>query len=177
MTELWKVAILGMGFIGGNHAEAVLRSELAELSAVIETNEEAGKGAARQYGCAHYATLDEALSKERIDALIICLPTHLHEAHAIWAAERKLHVLCEKPFALSLASARNMFEAADRNGVRMMAAQAARWTPELMEVKRILKEGVLGDIRIGVTKRLGQHPNWSSWHRDPKKSGGALYDL
>ncbi|MCL1854276.1 MAG: Gfo/Idh/MocA family oxidoreductase [Clostridia bacterium] len=177
VIDMWRTAILGVGFIGTNHAEALLNSKMAELTAIVELNEEAGKSAAAKYGCPYYATLEEALSKEPLDVVIICLPSYLHEEHAVRAVGHKLHVLCEKPFSLSVESARRMFDAAERNGVGMMAAQAARWTPELVEINDMIKKDMIGKIHIGVAKRLGQHPNWSTWHRDPAKSGGGLYDL
>lgn len=174
---MWRIAILGMGFIGSNHAEAILGSKMAKLAAIIEVNEEIGKSAAMKYSCSFYATLDEALSKEQLDVIIICLPSYMHEEYAIRVADQKVHVLCEKPFSLSVESARRMFDAAERNGIRMMAAQAARWTPELVEIKNLVETDRIGEVHIGIAKRLGQHPNWSTWHRDPAKSGGGLYDL
>ena len=58
-----------------------------------------------------------------------------------------------------------------------MVAQVARWWPEFMTIKAYLDEGKLGDLHMIYEKRICQHPTWATWHRDPAKSGGGLYDL
>ncbi len=172
-----NIALIGMGFIGSNHAQAIGKIPHAHLSCIVEINEEAGRKAAEEFGCKHYKTPDEALANEKIDFVIICLPTFLHEQYVLWAAENKLNILCEKPFTLTLESVDKMFETCSKNGVRLMVAQAARWTPEMAHIRDMYQQGQFGDIHMVVAKRLGQHPNWSTWHTDPNKSGGGLYDL
>ena len=58
------------------------------------------------------------------------LPTDTHEAFVIEAANAGCHVLCEKPVTLEMESLERMLSACEKNGVRFMAAQAARWWPE-----------------------------------------------
>ena len=70
-----------------------------------------------------------------------------------------------------------MANACKENNVRFMVGQVARWWPEFTVIKDYLDKDKLGKIHMIYEKRLAQHPNWATWHRDPSKSGGGLYDL
>lgn len=172
-----RCAILGTGFIGSLHAATVNRIEGYQLVAVADVNEDAGRKAAAEYNCKYYADAEEMFQKEEIDIVHVCLPTFLHEKYVLLAAQYKKSILCEKPFALSAAAAQRMTDACEKAGVKLMIAQAARWWPEFLEIKKLLKNGVFGDIHMVYCNRLAQHPNWSIWHRDPQKSGGSLFDM
>jgi len=172
-----RCAVLGTGFIGSLHAATVNRIDGYELVAVADLNETAGRKAADELHCKYYADAEEMLQREEIDVVHICLPTFLHEKYVLLSAQYHKHVLCEKPFALSSAAAQRMKDACEQAGVKLMVAQAARWWPEFLEIKKLLKDGVFGNLHMVYCNRLAQHPNWSTWHRDPQKSGGSLFDL
>ncbi|MDR1765061.1 MAG: Gfo/Idh/MocA family oxidoreductase [Lachnospiraceae bacterium] len=215
---MFSYAIMGAGFIGTSHGDAIAASDELELAAVIDIDQGKGEAFAAKYGCAWYKTLGEmvagcgghsgagktgdaacaqrASGSSRLahsdtditgdaarggdnlpDAVIVCLPSYLHEQGVLEALSLGFHVLCEKPFALGVGSAVAMFVAAKKAGRRLMAAQVARYTPQLREIAGMVRGGAFGDLRMGTVKRLGQHPDWSTWHRDPQKSGGGLYDL
>lgn len=174
---MFKVAIVGMGYIAQNHIAAMKAIPDVEITAVISRSAEKGAKAAAEVGCKHYATLEEAVANEQINVVDICVPTYLHEEYVIKAAKAKCHVLCEKPITFELDSLDRMIVACEENGVRFMVAQVARWWPEFMTVKEYIDQGKLGDLHMIYEKRTCQHPTWATWHRDPAKSGGGLYDL
>jgi predicted dehydrogenase len=58
-----------------------------------------------------------------------------------------------------------------------MVAQVVRFWPEYVEIKKLYDAGKFGDIKMVYASRLAQHPNWAEWHKDPKNSGGGLFDL
>lgn len=172
-----NVAVIGSGYIGQLHAKAINESDRVNLAAIAERNEEAGRKAAEEFGCKWYADTEEMLLKEDIDIVDICLPTFLHEDYVMLAARCKKHVLCEKPVALSVESFDRMTEAAGKAGVSMMVAQVVRFWHEYADIKRRYDAGEFGKIKMVYANRLSQHPNWTNWQRDPKLSGGGLYDL
>ena len=174
---MFKVAIVGMGYIAQNHIAAMKTMSDVQIAAVISRSPEKGAKAAAEANCKLYFTLDDALANEQLNVVDICLPTYLHEEYAIKAANAKCHVLCEKPVTFELESLDRMIAACEKNGVRLMVAQVARWWPEFIAVKEYVDQGKLGDIHMVYEKRCCQHPTWSTWHRDPAKSGGGLYDL
>lgn len=172
-----KAAIIGSGFIGDTHANAYQNIDGVKLVAIADLNEEAGKKAAEKYNAAFYKNAEEMLKNEEIDIVDVCLPTFLHEEFVLLAAKHKKHVLCEKPFALSLESARRMIDATSQAGVKFMIAQVIRFWPEYVLIKDYFQKGKIGDLKMVYCSRLAQHPNWTTWHKDPAKSGGALYDM
>lgn len=174
---MFKVAIVGMGYIAQNHLGALKAMDDVQICALVSRSEEKGKKAAAEYGGKWYATMEEAIAAEKPDIVDICLPTYLHEEYVVKAANAGCHVLCEKPITFELDSMDRMIAACEANHVRFMVAQVARWWPEFITIKDYIQQGKLGDMHMIYEKRMCQHPTWSNWHRDPAKSGGGLYDL
>lgn len=174
---MFKVAVVGLGYIAQNHLEAYRSMSDVTIAAVVSRSAEKGEKAAQTYGCRHYETLDAALAAEKLDVVSICVPTYLHEEYVIKAARAGCHVLCEKPVTFTLESLDRMVAACEENGVRFMVAQVARWWPEFITFKDYIDHDKLGSLHMVYEKRICQHPTWATWHRDPAKSGGGLYDL
>lgn len=174
---MFKVVLVGSGYIAQNHIAALKTLPNAELVGIVNRHTEKAQEAAKASGCAAFATLKEALLATGANLVDICTPTFTHEAYAVEAANAKCHVLCEKPVTLTLESLDRMLSACEKNNVRFMVAQVARWWPEFVTIKEMIKSGALGDIHMIYEKRLAQHPTWATWHRDPEKSGGGLYDM
>ena len=174
---MFKVAVVGSGYIAQNHFAAIKAIEDAQLVAVVARNAEKGEKVAQENGAHFYKSLKEAKEATDMNVVVICTPTNLHEQYVIEAAQLGCHVLCEKPITFTVESFDRMVAACEKNGVRFMVAQVARWWPEFMTIKEFINEGKLGDIHIIYEKRLAQHPNWATWHRDPSQSGGGLYDI
>lgn len=174
-----QVAMIGGGYIGDCHIAAykAMDPALARLSAIIDANPTAGQAAAEKAGCQYFATLEEAFAAYAIDVVDICVPTFLHERFVLQAAQAGKHVLCEKPVTLSLESFDRMHQACIDNNVKFMTGQVVRFMPEYVEFATRMRAGQLGDLHLLTEKRLCQHPAWTSWHRDPEKSGGGLFDL
>ena len=172
-----NIGIIGSGFIGCTHAAAANNSDKVNLVAIADVNEEAGKKAADDHKCKWYADAEEMLKAEDIDIVDICLPTFLHEKFVLLAAKYNKNILCEKPVALSSESFDRMRKAEEDAGVKFMVAQVIRFWPEYVNIKKHYDAGEFGDIKMVYAARLAQHPTWTTWHRDPEKSGGGLFDL
>lgn len=172
-----RAGIIGTGFIGNAHAEAFQNIADVELAAIADVNESAGKKAADKFGVVYYNNAEEMLKSENIDIVDVCLPTFLHEEYVLLAAKYKKHVICEKPFTLSLESAQRMVDATKKAGVKFMIAQVIRFWPEYVVIKDYFEQGKIGDLKMVYASRLAQHPDWTTWHKDPAKSGGGLFDL
>jgi UDP-N-acetylglucosamine 3-dehydrogenase len=172
-----KVGLIGPGFIGQIHLQAYEKIENMRVVAISEGNEEAGKQTAERFGCAYYRSAEDMLNHADLDIVDICTPTFLHEKYVLMAAAAGKHVLCEKPLALDVDAADRMIAAAKRANVKLMAAQTQRFWPEYVTIKQLMEEGQFGQLETVATNRLAQSSNWSSWFKDPAKSGGTLYDL
>lgn len=121
-----KVAILGYGFMGKVHARAYASIPGVRVCAVATRKAPADR-ASLPGDTAIFADWREAISEAGADAVDICLPTFLHEAAVCAACERGLHVICEKPMALTTAVADRMIAAAERAGTVFMVAQVLRF--------------------------------------------------
>lgn len=172
-----RIGIMGTGFIGSQHAASYANIEGAQVVAIADVNKNAGKKLADDYNCAFYEDAEEMLKTESLDIVDVCLPTFLHEKYVLLAFQHEAHVLCEKPFTLSYESAKKMVEAAENAGKTFMIGQVIRFWPEYVRAKELYDAGEFGPIKLMTMARLAQHPNWTTWHRDPMKSGGGLFDL
>lgn len=153
------VAIVGCGFIGRIYAQ-VLPELGVSVAAVVDPDPEARSGLARQLGCPGYADLTSLLDSGPSVALVgISSPSQFHYPLAIKALNAGLHVLCEKPLALSLAQVREMVELAERSGLKLAVGFKMRFEPVFAEVKRLVAEGVVGQpLRVIVTQHQPTPP-------------------
>jgi len=133
-------------------------------------------------GAATYETIEAILGDPTVDAVYIATPNHLHAEQTIAAAEAGKHVLVEKPMALDAAQGREMVAAADRAGVKLMAAYMTLFNPAFQAAKRLVDAGSLGEI---VSAR-GRHSyrmspeslsTANTWRLDPRYGGGPLMDV
>jgi predicted dehydrogenase len=172
-----KVGVLGAGFMGGAHARGYAQLANVKVAAVYSRNMERAAPLAAEVGAT--PTTDEwsILNDPAIDAVSIALPTHLHKPLTLAALQAGKHVLLEKPFALNLADCDEMMAAQAKSGKFLMIGHTLRFWPEYVALVNFVRSGALGEPISVVGSRLSQQPSWSSWFRDPAKSGGAVIDL
>ena len=124
-----------------------------------------------------YGSYEELLADPEVEAVYIPLPNDLHCAWSIRALQAGKHVLCEKPLAVSKAQVKEMFAAAEANGVFLMEAFAYLHSPFVQEVKSELEAGTIGDIRYMESAFItGRRPDTDIRLRK-ETYGGAMYDL
>ncbi len=186
-----KIGVLGLGFMGSTHLQGYSRIPQAELSAVMDGNDTrlsgdlssiqgnlGGPGLKMDFsGLKKYRTVDAILGDPEIEAVDICLPTHLHARTAIQALRAGKHVLCEKPMALDGNEADSMIAEAGRAGKVLMIAQVLRFFPAYRELSRLVKSGQLGRIRSAFFRRRTSVPTWGPWEMNKSQSGGGIFDL
>jgi predicted dehydrogenase len=172
-----KAAMLGFGFIGKAHAEAYARLPNVRLVAIGGCREERLKQWKAPYDIRFYPNPDELLRSSQADILDICLPTFLHEEFVVKSAERGMHIICEKPLALSVVEVDRMLAAVRKAGVTFMVAQVLRFFAQYIKCRELVEQGSLGDVFFASASRLAAPPPWAEWFRNPEKSGGALFDL
>lgn len=180
MSEKLGIAVIGCGWVASQHFKAIKANERLETVAVVDIDEARAKAASKESGARKYYTdWKDAIKDKDAAAIIICLPHNLHAEVAIAAAENGLHVLVEKPMAISLKETDRMIAAADKNGVMLMVGQVLRkWTVN-ERVKQFIAEGRIGEPRRLIRRRLmlsnpDKYPDNLLWARDPAKSGGWL---
>ena len=173
----FRVAIIGPGSIGKTYADALKASESVVLAAVAGRDTEKGRQMADNCQVPYYTDQDEMYETEALDGVIICTPTFTHEEITRHAFAHRVHVMCEKPFALHAEAAKRLIDEADSLGLRLMVMHVVRFWPEYAALSQMVRENVFGSVKNVYLNRLSTHPAWASWHRDPEKSGGGLFDL
>jgi predicted dehydrogenase len=186
-----RVAVAGLGFMGSTHIRALQSIPNAELVAVCSRDEKklagdlsavqgnlGGPGERLDFSAVtKYRDIRQMLEDPRVDAVDLCLPTHMHAAVAIQAFEAGKHVLVEKPMALDAPSARRMIADAGKHKRVLMVAQVLRFFPMYQVLQGVLKRGSMGAMRSAVFRRCCAAPAWSAWLADPEQSGGGVFDL
>ena len=171
-----RIGIVGAGTMGQVHAQAWLEAG-AQVVAVHSASLESALGLAAQYGARVCSSLAELL--EHVDVVDLCVPTHLHHAMTLEAANAGKHVVCEKPMALELSDARAMIEACEKSGVRLFIAHVVRFFPQYRAARDAVQSGQIGSLGVMRLKRTAYQPQVSgeNWFLDSTKSGGMVLDL
>ena len=174
-----RFGVISTANIGRNQVNPAIQSARnAELVAVASRDPErardfAAKGSIPRCHGSYEALLDDP----EIDAVYIPLPNSMHREWAIRAAEKRKHILCEKPLALTATECGQMQAAADSNGVILMEAFMYRFHPRTEKLLDLVTSGTVGKIRVirsAFTFKLVRADNIRFF---PELGGGALYDL
>ncbi|MHB1095341.1 MAG: Gfo/Idh/MocA family protein [Gemmatimonadaceae bacterium] len=174
----FKVALLGCGRIARNHFQAIAELDGMALSAVCDVVEERAREAGEQWGVPWYTAYDEMLRKSECDVVVIATPSGMHPAHGIKAAQAGKHVVCEKPMAISLASADSLVQACDDAGVRLFVVKQNRLNPAIQLVRRAIDRGRFGRIYMANATvrwaRPQEYYDQAPWRGTWEFDGGAF---
>ena len=140
-----RVAIIGCGAVAHAHLAVVADTERAEVTILVDRALERARELAAIAGAEH-AVADYAGIEEQADAAIIALPHHLHAPAAKDLLARGVHVLIEKPMALSTRECDEIIAAGEASGAVLAVGQVSRYLAVAQYVKRMLDGGVLGEI-------------------------------
>lgn len=153
-----KVAVIGVGSMGQNHARIYFNLDNVELVAVADSNPQFLEKVSKHYHTKAYLDYREMLQKEEIDAISIAVPTKLHREVAVYCLKQKKHVLLEKPIATTEEEAKLIIQAAKDNGVKLMIGHIERFNTAVIELKKRLDQGELGEIYKIDAQRIGPFP-------------------
>jgi predicted dehydrogenase len=155
VAERLRVAVIGLGSMGANHARVLAAMAEAELVAVCDVNEARLGAVAVAPGTAGYAGYRELLAGERLDAAVVAVPTRLHLEVALACIDRGLTLLVEKPLGADLEECLRLKAAAEQAGVPLMPGHIERFNPVVREVRRRVSEGDLGQVYQARAVRVG----------------------
>jgi len=172
MTEIsaLKAAVVGTGFIGVVHVDALRRLGVEVVGVVGSTPERAAaKGIAPAYD-----SYEALLRDDRVDVVHITTPNHLHFSQAKRALAAGKHVVCEKPLATTSEESAELVELAERSGLVHCTNFNVRFYPLVQEARERVRAGELGDVwnvHGGYLQDwLAQPTDWN-WRLEPEKAG------
>jgi predicted dehydrogenase len=176
-----RYAVIGLGYISQIAILPAFANAKAtsKLSALVSNDDEKLKKLGRRYSVdllCKYADIDKLFASGAIDAVYIALPNSLHREYAVRAAEAGLHVLCEKPMAVTSRDCERMIEAAQQHRVKLMIAYRLHFDPATLEVAEIAQSGKLGDLRF-FTSQFSMQVGADNIRLKREMGGGPLYDI
>jgi predicted dehydrogenase len=168
-------AVVGTGFVGPHHIDAVRRGGYADVVAVVGSDRERTAARAASLGVDRATTdLTDILRDPSIDVVHICTPNHTHVALARAVLEAGKHLVLEKPVALDVASAIDLANLADRSGCHTTVALTYRGYPMVRRARAAIATGELGDVRLVHGAYLQDwlaRPSDYNWRLEPAAGG------
>jgi predicted dehydrogenase len=177
-----RVGLLGVGAIAQVvHLPVLSQLRDVELVGVGDADQPRARAIASRFGIPRVFARDEdAFAADDLDAIIICTPTHLHEAQSIAALQGGKHVLIEKPLAPTPEAVERVLRVAEEAGRTLMIAMHNRYRPDAVALRPFAQGGELGHIFLSRGAWLNRkmrvvRPTWR--HRKATAGGGAMMDV
>ncbi|NMO97355.1 Gfo/Idh/MocA family protein [Paenibacillus lemnae] len=173
-----NIAIIGCGTMGMTYAYNLGKMPGVNVSGTADLLKERAQDAASASGGKAYTDWEQMLDAESPETVAVCVPTYLHKEFVIKLARRGIHIICEKPAALTLEDAREMKQICEEQGVRLFIGHVVRFFPSYADAIHKVRSGKIGTAQMAHFKRHGSYPQGSElWYHDPAKSGGVIMDL
>ena len=169
----FRTCVIGVGFIGAAHIEALRRLGNVEVVALSDIPNAQAKADAF-FVPKGYDDYKEMLDTEKPDVVHICTPNSSHYEMAMYAMQRNIAIICEKPLTKTLDEAKELAAYAREHKIVTGVNFNCRWYPQIMQVKAMIANGEVGDIR---TIHGGYLQDWLyydtdySWRLEPEVSG------
>jgi glucose-fructose oxidoreductase len=175
-----RYAVVGLGHLAQVAVLPAFRSAAnSELVAIVSDDVEKRKKLGKKYRLERvysYEEYDRALVE--VDAVYIVLPNHLHKEYAVKAAQVGVHVLCEKPMAVTEEECEAMIQAAESNNVKLMIAYRLHFEAGNLEAIRVAQSGEIGEPRFFASEFAQQVAEDNIRVSETvEKGGGPVYDM
>lgn len=170
--------IIGTGWVASDYVTpGIIKSSGSQLTACLGSSPEKSRAFAEKFKAPHaHDDLAGLLANPEVDAVYIALPNAMHHAAVLAAARAGKHILCEKPFAMKTAEAREMVEACNKAGVVLRIAHQIRLDAAVVRAREIVRSGRLGRLAEVSLERASGLGSRLSWRNDFAQSG-VMYDV
>jgi UDP-N-acetyl-2-amino-2-deoxyglucuronate dehydrogenase len=176
--QSFRVALVGCGRISASHFSAIGKIDGLSMSAVCDVVEQRAREAGEQLGVPWFTSYETMLSSAPSEIVAVATPSGLHPAHGTLAARAGKHVVCEKPMAITLASADELVHACDSSGVKLFVVKQNRLNPPVQLLKRAIEQGRFGKIYLANTTVRWARPqsyyDQAPWRGTWEFDGGAF---
>ena len=174
-----RFAVVGCGHIGKRHAEMIIRNEEAELVALCDIKSKKELGI-ENYNVPFFSSIDDLLKSDiEIDVVNVCTPNGLHAEQALKTLNKKKHVVCEKPMALSKASCEEIIFKSLQVSKNVFVVKQNRYSPPSKWIKEVVEKKLLGDIFMVQMNcywnRDDRYYTGKNWKGTKDLDGGTLF--
>ncbi len=153
-----KAAVIGVGSIGQNHARVYREMDGVNLVGISDANAGTAAKIGNRLNIPFYTDVTKMLEEQKPDLLSVCVPTSLHYKVGMEMLERGLHVLMEKPITSTLEQGEELCAKAKEKGLVLAVGHIERFNPAAMELRRRMKEGMVGRVYKIHAQRLSPYP-------------------
>jgi predicted dehydrogenase len=179
MKPAIRIGVVGVGAIAQiAHIPVLAKMRGAQLVALCDNDHPKARSLADRFGVPDVFTdIEDLLEFDELDAVIISTPNHLHEPHVLSALQSGVHVLCERPLALTSRGVERLLGAARRAERKVSAALNHRFRSDVQALDRFLRGGELGrltGVRAGHYQVKKSLEGWR--HRRAEAGGGAFFE-
>ncbi|MBD2091869.1 Gfo/Idh/MocA family oxidoreductase [Microcoleus sp. FACHB-1515] len=175
-----RYAVVGLGWFAQAAAmPAFAQAENSELAALVSDDPQKRAELGKQYNIQRtysYEQYEECLNSGEVDAVYIALPNHLHREYTVRAAQAGIHILCEKPMAVTTNECEAMIQAAKDHQVKLMIAYRLHLEEANLQAVETLRSGKIGEPRI-FNSIFTQQTVEGNVRLEKEKGGGTLDDI
>lgn len=172
------VALVGCGRVSKNHLESIDRIDGLRLVAVCDSVGERAREAGERWGVPFFTSYKEMLDRSDADIVTVCTPSGMHSEQASLAARAGMHVVCEKPMAISLKAADAMVKACDDAGVEFFVVKQNRLNATIQLLRSAINKGRFGRLYMANATvrwtRPQQYYDLAPWRGTWEFDGGAI---
>ncbi len=177
-----KYAVVGLGYIAQAAVLPAFRNakKNSELVSLISDDPQKLSALSRKYKTklnGDYADFEDILNRGEIDAVYIALPNHLHREYVERAAEAGVHILCEKPMAVTVEECESMLSAVEANGVKLMIAYRLHFERANLKAVSLIERGKIGSPKYFASTFSMQVKEGNIRTNPIEQGGGTLYDI
>ncbi len=172
--EPTKFAIIGAGAISQGYGQAFQTCDQCEVVGVADVRKQAADSLGEVLGCPGFESHQKLAEATEPEAVLVCTPPSTHPEICLDFIERGVHVLCEKPFAITSEEAGRVIDAAKKNDVLITMASKFRYVDDVIHTKQIVDSGILGEIVLFENAFTAWVDMSDRWNAKPEISGGGV---
>jgi len=182
MSDTVRIGIVGAGaVVQVAHLPALRKIKGVEVTAICDSDLPKARAIGQRHGDMDaFDDIEDLLGSGTVDAVAICTPNHMHEAHVQAALAAGVHVLVEKPLAMNTAGAQKVLRMAEKRDQVLMVGMNHRYRPDAQAVRSFVQSGELGEVTSvrGSWHVFKPARAMLGWRRKMELSGGgAMLDL
>ena len=182
MADRLRLGIVGAGAIAQvGHLPALRKIRDVEVAGICDNDVVKARALADRFDIPDvFHDLSELIEFGQLDALLVCTPNHLHESHVLAGLAAGLHVLCERPLALTPAGVQKITRAQAKRDRVVMTGANHRYRPDIQMIRSFVQSGELGDLESVrawwfMSRMARTSLGWRQ--RRDQAGGGAMFDL
>ncbi|MEM6413130.1 MAG: Gfo/Idh/MocA family oxidoreductase [Pseudomonadota bacterium] len=150
-----NVGLVGLGGVAQEHLKGCAASDMVNLVAGADINEQRLEDAVQRFGIKPYKDYVEMISHESLDIVCVLTPPAIHRPVVECAANAGVHILCEKPLAPSLSDADAISKSVENAGIKFLFGASYRHLPAMQAARDIIRDGRIGEVRLCYELAIG----------------------